>query len=208
MKAWLSRCGWLAAGAAGLYALLTLASVVSGGPLDPPGPVGSTMKTLDDIPGSWHRQLATTGGDPCNTERFTCVLNNQAVLDKETGLVWQRDASQPHSAWGGAVEYCVQNAMGGRRGWRLPTADELTSLAIAFSPDPMDMPPPNSPFTGFPLAPGAQRYWTATDSALDNTFAFVVDPSTGFPTTHLKAGSGAFEERVVCVRGGQTSQTP
>ena len=198
----------MAAGGAALYGLLALAATVAGGPLDPPGPLGSSMKTLDDIPGSWNRHLTTTGADPCNTQRFDCMLFDQAVLDKETGLVWQRDASQPQSAWGTAVEYCIQNALGARRGWRLPTADELTSLAIAFSPDPMDMPPPNSPFTGFPTVPGTQRYWTATDSALDSAFAFVVDPSTGFPQTHPKAGNGSFEERAVCVRGGQTSQTP
>jgi hypothetical protein len=54
-------------------------------------------------------------------------FNNDAVLDRETGLVWMR-------TFGGAVSYltaqeiCSANVVGGRAGWRLPTIEELTSL--------------------------------------------------------------------------------
>ena len=71
--------------------LLVLLAVVGlfatrafGGPLDPPGPVGSTMRTIDQLLPSWGQTLSSMGG--CASERFACVMSNQAVLDEETGL--------------------------------------------------------------------------------------------------------------------------
>jgi len=58
-------------------------------------------------------------------------FNAEAVLDKETGLVWEKSPSTALVAdWGvfytGAVHVCYRKAVGGRMGWRLPTAEELT----------------------------------------------------------------------------------
>jgi hypothetical protein len=209
MRTIFPKAGWMLAGVLALYVLSALAGAVTGGPLDPPGAPAPTLKTLGDIAPSWHQMLSSSDGPVggCNSTRFTCVLDNAAALDHETGLVWERDASQAISQWAAAVEACVQDTIAGRRGWRLPTVDELLSLAIPFAPEPLDLPPAGSPLLAFD-GNGSQRYWTATSSTLDATFAFVVDPATGSAQTLLKAGSPDHAERVVCVRGTQTSQSP
>ena len=84
----INRAGWLVAGVLALFVVAAMTGVVSGGPLDPPGAPAPTQKTLDEIPGSWSRALSATGG--CTSERFQCVLGDVAVLDRETGLVWER----------------------------------------------------------------------------------------------------------------------
>ncbi len=209
MRSLFPKAGWMLSGVLALYVLAALAGVVTGGPLDPPGAPAPTMKTLADLAPSWHQILSPTDGDGegCNSTRFICVLNSEAVLDHETGLVWERSAGDAFAQWAAAVEACVQDTIGGRRGWRLPTADELLSLAIPFAPEPLDLPPANSPFIGFE-GNGSQRYWTSTSSTQDPAFVFVVDPVIGFASTHPKIGSVDHAERVVCVRGGQSSQNP
>src|SRR3984893_6524811 len=66
-------------------------------------------------------------------QRFICVTdwNNEAVLDKETGLVWQRSPLVHNGAgvnFVDAVRACYNADTGARMGWRLPTPEELTSL--------------------------------------------------------------------------------
>jgi len=60
--------------------------------------------------------------------RWTLVLDDVAVLDKETGLVWPRQSDGISRNHNGALEYCTHAALGGRRGWRLPTIEELATL--------------------------------------------------------------------------------
>jgi len=80
-------------------------------------------------------------------------MGGEAVLDKETGLVWERSWDQasylelgkmpvlraypktPFWALGlpvaggfGMASYCYQKQVGGRKGWRLPTIEVLLSL--------------------------------------------------------------------------------
>ena len=88
-----------------------LATGAAGGPLDPPGAPASTMQSLDEIPGSWSRSLASfdgvAGPDPpagCDSSRFECLedFGNAAVLDRETGLVWYIAPGGNAVNWAGA----------------------------------------------------------------------------------------------------------
>ena len=66
-----------------LTAVLFMPGMVKAGNLEPSAGPGSTMKTLDEIPPTWSQKLPAA-------QRFTIVLDGEAVLDKETGLVWEK----------------------------------------------------------------------------------------------------------------------
>lgn len=173
-RKWIVRTAWMALGIAGLYGASALAGVVSGGPLDPPGPVGPTMKTLEDIPGTWSRQLSDSGPDSCNTARFTCVLGGGAVRDNETGLVWESTPFTELAAWSTAAVLCGDSLIGGRGGWRLPTDAEMRSL---LDPNAASQPmlPDGHPFNVFgPF----ERVWTLSRVPVETDLAYAVDVDT------------------------------
>ena len=69
---------------------------------------------------SWDQQLP-------NATRFVTLSNwnNQAVLDRETGLVWQTTLASGDTDYATASRVCMLSVTGGRAGWRLPTIQEL-----------------------------------------------------------------------------------
>jgi Protein of unknown function (DUF1566) len=107
-----------------------------------------------------------------NTGRFKVLqdFNNEAVLDKETGLVWEKQPSNNALAWPNARLFCAQKGVGGRGGWRLPSFYELASLidpAVQVGPQL----PSGHPFLQVQAAP----YWTDTQFAEEPGFVLVVD---------------------------------
>ena len=82
---------------------------------------------------SWDKKMNSA------KERFRVLsaFNNEAVLDRETGLVWERSPMKQALLWPNARLVCAQKDIGGRGGWRLPAFNEnLTSLvdpAVAVS---------------------------------------------------------------------------
>jgi len=162
------------------------------GPLDPPGPPAPTMKTLDQIPPTWDQVI------PNAADRFKLVMGGAAVLDKETGLVWERVPETSYlTTWQDAISRCIYKPVGGRKGWRLATIEELSSLV-----DPgVASPGPTLP-VGHPFGIGSFAYWSSTTVAGQDgsPYAWVVSFNNGTPQTQGKAGISALNW---CVRGGR-----
>jgi len=72
-----------------------------------------------------------------------------AVLDKETGLVWQRAAGSAKTSLQAAVVASTTAVVGGRKGWRLPAIEELLSLVDPTATNPTL--PAGSPFVNVQL---------------------------------------------------------
>ena len=168
-----ARLGWAASGALAVGVLLTVASVARGGGLDPPGPPDSTLQPLNQMPPDWHAALASNNGDGngCGSSRFDCVMFQvicnptchftvDGVLDHETGLVWQRDLSSAFTSWEGAQNACTNFTGGATKGWRLPTAAEMLSLADPGAVTPAFALPAGHPFRT--IAGGPIVFWTTT----------------------------------------------
>ena len=188
MRTFTSKAGWVVAALLGVTLVAAWAGIINAGTLDPPGPIGPSMKSLDDVPGSWHRLLLATGG--CDSERFDCVLLDQAVLDRETGLVWQKTPDLNTMGWETAFTQCRLSTHAGRMGWRLPTVSELETL--------IDTGGTNGLPTGHPFLTGADfNFWTSTADPLNDGRAFRVDIAN-FNVNSELVGSGY---RAWCVRG-------
>jgi hypothetical protein len=129
-------------------------------------------------------------------QRFTVLdaFSNQAVRDNETGLVWERSPRITMSTWSAARGDCANTIIGGRKGWRLPSIVELSSLVDINSPG-LALPQGN-PFNNVQSA----HYWSATvDADPVNTNAWLVLFQTGFVLTSNKAGDQT--GHIWCVRG-------
>lgn len=165
-----------------------LPGVISAGDLEPPGPPASTMKTLDQIPPIWSQKLPAS-------ERFELVMGGAAVLDKETGLVWEKSPTAGWRNWYSATSVCYRLTKGERKGWRLPTIAELSSLVGYLTSNPAL--PTGHPFNNVELA----EYWSSTTLVEDSSKAWTVDFTDGLLHNATKASPTTRPNW--CVRGGQ-----
>ena len=150
------------------------------------------MKTLDQIPPTWSQKLQC---DATACPRFELVLDGAAVLDKETGLVWEKWPNTSGGTWFEVRSHCNTTWVGNRAGWRLPTVQELASLADLTQSNPAL--PAGSPFR-YVLS---DYYWTATlEGHNDSTAAWLVYFGNGGVTYGNKEYPG---HKGWCVRGGQ-----
>ena len=118
------------------------------------------------------------------------------VLDKETNLVWERTPNAaPVANWGEAVTHCYQLEVGDRKGWRLPTIEELATLIDMANSSPAL--PSGHPFNI--VTPGF--YWSATTCIATGctNHAWRVGIHDGAVGVETKADA---DFRAWCVRGG------
>ena len=187
------KLAWSLVAALAVAVVASLAGVVRGGPLDPTSAPSSTMKTLDEIPPSWSQTLSATGG--CTSQRFACVLGGAGVLDKETGLVWDKNP-EADQAWLTARAGCRNAVIGNRKGWSLPTLNELQSLV---EPGSNPKVPPGNPFSVI-LTTSLDFYWTATENPADSSMAWTIGFFSG---NHVeKAKDETSGRHTLCVRSG------
>jgi hypothetical protein len=175
-------------------ALALLPPAAVAGNLEPSAPPGPTMKTLDDIPGSWSRTI------PSN-DRFLSVIHSKIFLDRETGLVWSNHL-MPGSSWQNAQFVCFRQFYGGKMGWRLPSIEEITSLVVDKQLDiyPFSHRPHISDVLSAINDGDPKTLWTATEDPRDaeNALAMSVN-SDGF--TNNDSYSKTQQNPFVCVRG-------
>ncbi|MBH0185839.1 MAG: DUF1566 domain-containing protein [Nitrospira sp.] len=140
---------------------------------------------------AWDRKL------PAST-RFFILTNwsSQAVLDKETGLVWERSPATTLHNWSAAGFECTSRTTGNRKGWRLPSVHELASL-VDPSVTPGPTLPSGHPFTNVQSA----NYWSATTNAALPANAFLVT----FLNGNVGGPDKSFNNRAWCVRGGMNA---
>ncbi|MEO8341372.1 MAG: DUF1566 domain-containing protein [Nitrospirota bacterium] len=112
--------------------------------------------------GSTEASAGTPGvsADPPAGQRFVILptFENDAVLDKKTGLVWEKSPDTTSVRWTVARRMCMEKSVGGQKGWRLPSLEELASLV-----DPSVSPPSLALSSGHPfLAIRSAVYWSST----------------------------------------------
>jgi hypothetical protein len=142
--------------------------------------------------------------------------SDDVVLDKETKLVWTRNAGHgvinyyPHNRgpwqnrqrysrdycrekWHSAVDYCRDLTAGNRKGWRLPALEELLSLIDPSQSNPAL--PSGHPFVDVKPT----FYLSITSDDFSRCFTQGLNMFDGSVYNHLKDDAGF---NVWCVRGG------
>lgn len=137
-------------------------------------------------------------GKKINADRFVVLtdFNSEAVLDKETQLVWQTAPAGKAHDWSAARSICRHAITGERAAWRLPSVHELASL--------YDM---NKGLNVAPIDLTQDIYWSATsvaddvnsnDTSYEHAYMVIRHPSIAFITNVWEK---AWEAGVLCVRG-------
>jgi hypothetical protein len=130
------------------------------------------------------------------TSRFKVLakFDGAAVLDKETGLVWELAPASNTFAWESSQKICLGTPIGGRRGWRLPTAWELMTLSDPSQDNPSL--PAGHPFQNVSTV---DLYWSSTADPENPANAMAERFGTGGGGIIASAKTGL--SRRWCVRG-------
>jgi len=174
----IKKCGKLASF---LLSIMMIALLMPGfsfaGSLEPSAAPGSTMRTLEELNPVWNRIIPAP-------QRFVDALDGSAVLDKETGLVWFKSPDTTQRSWQAAIDYCADLALGGRKGWRLPSMEELASLIDTNASGGTKL-PAGHPFQNVTT----DVYWSSTIYSGDGAFAWGVNMSNGSVSSSAKTGT-------------------
>ena len=113
-----------------------------------------------------------TKGSPPNSDY---IINGLiSVVDKITGLEWQRLDDNTQRTFDAAFQYCIDLSLDSKTDWRLPLITELISLVdhgVAANP--------NINAVVFP-ATGSSTFWSASSAAVDSARAWAVSFNGGY----------------------------
>jgi hypothetical protein len=137
-----------------------------------------------------------------SAQRFVTLpdFNNEAVLDKDTDLIWEISPRPTTVTWNEARSTCATRTTGGRKGWRLPAPAEMRSLVGPAVDSPIPNLPPGHPFSN--IQPSS--YWTVVPEANQPSYARYVDAFLGNVLSFIKI----YTYPVWCVRGPIKSDEP
>jgi hypothetical protein len=138
-------------------------------------------------------------------QRFIVLanMNSEAVLDRETGLVWERSAISTILAWTDANQNCIVSKTGNRWGWRLPTVQEFSSLFDATPGNPLLQ-------AGHPFQNVEGQFWTATTAfnpVAHNAYGASPLFNNNPPSLFFIVADKGSSLKAWCVRGGQGVDT-
>ncbi len=130
-------------------------------------------------------------------------MGGAAVLDHETGLVWQRTVdSDTEYNWAAALAECNYVSTGERWGWHLPTVEQIMTLNTRRPGGVAPKLPEGHPFIG--VSPDLQVfYWTASTYTGAPGFVWVLSFGSGGITIRLGGEGKEQMHPIWCVRGGQ-----
>jgi hypothetical protein len=167
----------------------------------PPGPKTIQVQVVagSSNPGPHSTATFTTTASPpvSISPRFQLLLGGLAVLDKETGLTWERIPSKianQKSSFQTARLECHRRMHANQIGWRLPSLDELASLIDTGRRSPAL--PAGHPFS---LPSGGMPVWTTTVDLDNPQVVYSVDIEYGNIRWLPKDTSAAF--LAWCVKG-------
>ena len=130
----------------------------------------------------------------CYPQSFSIKTNasgENIVVDNNTGLEWQQVISEETFTWENATTHCEGLNYGGHKDWRLPTPQELLTIANSNRHDP----PLDSTYFQISL-----DLWTSKPYSQDEQVAFSFGASYGYVWWY-KNKSTAME--TMCVRGNE-----
>jgi len=130
-------------------------------------------------------------------QRFVILpaFNSEAVLDKETSLIWEKSPQTTIARWREARRICTEKNVGGQKGWRLPSLPELRSLVDQSVAPPGPTLPPGHPF----LAVQSAVYWSETRVGENPSGAWAVHFGLGGGSVFINWAHGV---QVWCVHDG------
>lgn len=148
---------------------------------------------------SWDQTLACTSLSNCPRFIVLANMSSAAVLDRETGLVWERAPSPDPVAYRAALVRCNEFVtIGNRLGWRLPTVQELATLIDPTQRSPAL--PPGHPFIDVQFD---GYYFTVTADGRNTDNKWVVSFANEGDLSNGINGNQDQLRFVWCVRGGQ-----
>ena len=155
-------------------------------------PTQGKEEVIADIIQNWQRAHPAA-------QRFVALstFNDDAVLDKETGLVWEKAPQSSAVTWNEARIACVNRVVGGQKGWRLPSPAEMRSLVGPAVDAPGPNLPPGHPF----LNVQSTSYWSVVPEANLPSYARYLDAFLGNVLSLIRI----YTFPVWCVRGPLTA---
>jgi hypothetical protein len=133
--------------------------------------LNSIQQQIANIPPTWSKKLQC---DTTACPRFELVMDGAAVLDRETGLVWERFPDTVTLLWEQGQRHCYMREVGGRKGWRLPKVEEVASLVDTTQLRSGPALPNGHPFGDLPSV-----VWSITSNTLQPSSAWGVNLDDG-----------------------------